>query len=62
MVFRRSLYVVADVNAGDVFTPENLRSIRPGHGVAPKHLPEVLGRKAKSDIRRGTALDWNLIA
>ncbi len=62
LVFRRSLYVTADVKAGETFTPENLRSIRPGYGLAPKHLPEVLGRKAKSDIGRGTALDWSLIA
>ena len=62
LVFRRSLYVTADVKAGETFTPENLRSIRPGYGSAPKHLPEVLGRKAKSDIGRGTALDWSLIA
>lgn len=62
LVFRRSLYVTAEVKAGETFTPENLRSIRPGYGLAPKHLPEVLGRKAKSDIGRGTALDWSLIA
>ncbi len=62
MVFRRSLYVTADVIAGETFTPDNLRSIRPGYGLAPKHLAEVLGRKAKSDIGRGTALDWSLIA
>lgn len=61
MVFRRSLYVVADMKAGDAFDENNLRSIRPGFGLPPKHLPEVLGRKAKSDTARGTALDWSLV-
>ncbi len=61
MVFRRSLYVVEDVKAGEPFTTGNLRSIRPGYGLAPKHLPEVLGRKARSDVKRGTALTEDLI-
>lgn len=43
------------------FTTRNLRSIRPGYGLAPKHLPEVLGRKARSDVKRGTALAEDLI-
>jgi N-acetylneuraminate synthase len=56
--FRRSLYVVADMAAGEVFTPENLRSIRPGLGLAPCHLPEILGRRARTPITRGTPLQW----
>lgn len=60
VVFRRSLYVVADMRKGDVFTPENLRSIRPGHGVAPKHLPDLLGRRAACDIARGTPMRLDL--
>jgi N-acetylneuraminate synthase len=60
-VFRRSLFVVKDVKAGELFTTENVRSIRPGHGLAPKYLPEVLGRAATADISRGTPLSWNLI-
>ena len=42
-------------------TPDNVRSIRPGHGLAPKHLPEVLGRSAARDLKRGEPLDWNLL-
>lgn len=56
--FRRSLFVVEDVKAGAVFTEKNVRSIRPGYGLPPKHLPEVLGRKAARDLRRGTPLEW----
>ena len=61
-VFRRSLYVVSDVRAGDVFTPTSVRSIRPGKGMAPRFLDDVLGRRAARDIRRGTPLDWSLVA
>lgn len=59
--FRRSLYVVADVAEGEVFTSGNVRSIRPGYGLAPKRLPEVLGRTAKQAIARGTALKWDMV-
>jgi N-acetylneuraminate synthase len=58
LVFRRSIYVVRDVPAGDELTKENVRSIRPGYGLAPKHLPEVLGRHAARDLKRGEPLDW----
>ena len=61
-VFRRSLFVVEDIKSGDVFTAKNIRSIRPGDGLLPKHLPEVLGQKASQDIARGTPLSWELIA
>jgi len=60
-VFRRSLFVVRDVKAGETFTSENVRSIRPGQGLAPKHLNLVLGRRAARDIARGTPLTFNLI-
>jgi pseudaminic acid synthase len=59
---RRSLYVVADMAAGEVFTTENLRCIRPGLGLAPRHMTEVLGRKAGRDLPRGTALSWEDLA
>lgn len=58
---RRSLYAVADIPAGGVLTADNVRSIRPGGGLAPKHLPEVLGRRARRDIVRGTPLAWGLV-
>jgi pseudaminic acid synthase len=58
---RRSLYVVADVKKGEVLTPENVRSIRPGHGMAPKHLYEVLGKPAARDLKRGEPLAWDQI-
>jgi pseudaminic acid synthase len=58
VVFRRSLYVVRDVAAGEAFTSENVRSIRPGFGLAPRYLPLVLGRAATRQIPRGTALSW----
>nr|WP_205703867.1 pseudaminic acid synthase [Candidatus Chloroploca sp. Khr17] len=60
-VFRRSLFVVADVAAGELFTEANVRSIRPAHGLAPKYLPEVLGRRAVRAIERGTPLSWELV-
>ena len=62
MVFRRSLYVVKDIEAGGIFTADNVRSIRPGFGLLPKHLPEVLGKRAACAIARGTPLGWDLIA
>ncbi|HEX3049197.1 MAG TPA: pseudaminic acid synthase [Aggregatilineaceae bacterium] len=61
-VFRRSLFVVQDMQAGDVFTTENVRSIRPGHGLAPKYWDEVIGRRAARDIPRGTPLRWSDIS
>ena len=56
LVFRRSLYVVKDTAAGETFTADNVRSIRPGYGMSPKYYDEVLGKMAKVDIKRGTAL------
>lgn len=60
-VFRRSLFVVKDMQAGEVFTEENIRSIRPGYGVAPKFLCDFLGRKATVSIPKGTPLSWKHI-
>ncbi|WP_315003275.1 pseudaminic acid synthase [uncultured Selenomonas sp.] len=59
--FRRSLYVVEDMKAGDVFTEKNLRRIRPGMGLSPKYYDIILGKKVNHDIARGTPVQWNLI-
>jgi pseudaminic acid synthase len=59
--FRRSLFVVKDVSAGEAFTPDNVRSIRPGHGMHPRHFDEVLQCRAAQDIARGTPLAWPMI-
>ena len=62
LVFRRSLYVVADIKAGEKLTSVNVRAIRPGNGIAPKFYDEVIGKTAKRDISRGTPLSHDLIA
>ncbi len=59
--FRRSLYVVDDIAPGEPLTRSNVRAIRPGFGLAPGHLPEVLGRAARVAIARGTPLAWELV-
>ena len=60
--FRRSLYAVNDIAAGQPLTRDNVRAIRPGYGLAPRELPNVLTRTAKTTIVRGTPLAWELIA
>ncbi|WP_411822947.1 pseudaminic acid synthase [Leptospira sp. 'Mane'] len=62
MVFRRSLYVVEDVREGEILTKENVRSIRPGYGLAPKYIDVVIGKKVNRDIKRGTALQWDILS
>ncbi|PTD95501.1 pseudaminic acid synthase [Pseudothauera lacus] len=57
--FRRSLYAVKDIKAGDVFSMDNVRSIRPGYGLAPRFLPEILGKRASCDLVAGTPLSLN---
>jgi N-acetylneuraminate synthase len=59
--FRRSLYVVRDLKAGETLTSENVRVIRPGFGLAPKYLDDVLGKTVTQNVRRGTALAWELV-
>jgi N-acetylneuraminate synthase len=60
-VYRRSLFVVQDVKKGEAFTAENVRSIRPGHGLHTRHLAEILGKRAARDTERGTPLSWELV-
>lgn len=60
-VFRRSLFAVRDIKAGDAFTEDNVRSIRPANGLHPRHYDEVLGGRAARDIERGTPLSWELV-
>lgn len=61
LVFRRSIYVVEDMRKGDVFTKENLRIIRPGYGLHPKHYQTILGKKIKKSAQRGTAFSWDMM-
>jgi N-acetylneuraminate synthase len=56
--FRRSLFVVEDVRAGEPFTPRNVRAIRPADGLHPRHLEQVMGRRAARDLERGMPLEW----
>jgi pseudaminic acid synthase len=59
--FRRSLYVVQDLKAGDVLTRENVQAIRPGLGLPTKYMEQVLGRAVNRDVKRGTAMGWDLL-
>jgi pseudaminic acid synthase len=59
--FRRSLYVVEDIKKGDVITEKNVKSIRPGFGIHPKYLPEILGKKITKDAFKGERFDLSLI-
>lgn len=54
----RSLFVIKDIHTGEAFTPENIRSIRPGYGISPKYYYQILGKKAKRELKRGTPLRW----
>jgi pseudaminic acid synthase len=59
--FSRSLYIVEDIKKGEMFTKENLKSIRPGFGMKPKYLNSIIGKKANKNIERGTAMTQDLI-
>jgi N-acetylneuraminate synthase len=61
-IFRRSLFVVKDIRPGEPFTKENLRSIRPGSGLSPRYLKEILGKHAACELSRGTPLSWTHVA
>jgi len=60
--FRRSLFVVEDMKKGELFTKQNVRSIRPADGLHPRHFNEVLGKRAACDLERGTPLGWAMVA
>jgi pseudaminic acid synthase len=61
VMFRRSIYAVRDIAAGESLTPDNIRVIRPGHGLAPRHYDAVLGRRARCTVKRGTAMTWEFV-
>jgi len=61
LIFRRSLFAARNIKSGECYTRENVRSVRPGNGLAPKFLPELIGRKAKRDIEMGEPLSWDLV-
>lgn len=61
LVFRRSLYIVRDLKAGDILTRDNLRAIRPGQGLPAKNLDALLGLRVGRDVRRGTPMQWDLL-
>ena len=62
LVFRRSLYVCENIEAGEILTPLNLRAIRPGHGLPPKFIDQLMGKKVNQSVKRGTKMDWDLIS
>lgn len=62
LTFRRSIYVVKDMLEGETFSSDNIRTIRPGFGLKPKHMNHVLGKKASRPLKRGTPLSWDLIS
>lgn len=59
--FSRSLFVVKDIKEGEIFTEENIRSIRPGYGLSPKYLKDILGKKSSSDLEKGTPFFLNFV-
>lgn len=62
MKFRRSLYVVENISEGDLITAENVRSIRPGYGMAPKYYDVIQGKRIKRNVERGTPMSWDLLS
>jgi N-acetylneuraminate synthase len=61
LIFRRSLYICEDLKAGDVLTPRNLRAIRPGFGLPPKFIEQLIGKRVARSVKRGTPARWDLI-
>ena len=61
LVFRRSIYIAKDIKQGEVLTEKNLSIVRPGLGLPPKYLEIILGRKVNKNVKKGTAVSWELI-
>lgn len=61
LIFKRSVYVVEDIDAGGKFSPENIRVIRPGYGLQPKYYEQVLGKTSHKPLKKGTALTWDAL-
>jgi N-acetylneuraminate synthase len=61
LVFRRSLYICEDLAKGDVLSQRNLRAIRPGYGLPPKFIDELLGKRVTRSVKRGTPMSWDLV-
>lgn len=61
LLFRRSIYITKDMNEGEKFSPENIRIIRPGRGLAPKYYEVILGKTVARNVKRGTAVSWDLL-
>ena len=59
--FRRSIYIVEDMDSGEKLTKEKIRIIRPGKGLAPKYYDELLGRRVNQNLKKGTALTWSML-
>jgi sialic acid synthase SpsE len=60
-LYKRSLYVARDIQAGEVFTKENLRVVRPGDGLPPRYYDQLLGKPARQDLRASTPLTWDAL-
>ena len=61
LIYRRSIYIAKDIKAGEILTPANLRCVRPGRGLPPKHYETLLGRRVNQDVRKGTPMEWHFV-
>ena len=61
LLFRRSLYIVEELKAGEKFTEKNVRAIRPGYGLSPKYIDIVFGMRCKRNLKKGMPLSWEMI-
>jgi len=61
LIYRRSLYISQDIKEGDMLTPENLKTVRPGLGLAPKYYDILLGKTVNQDVNKGTPMSWDIL-